>query len=92
MAVDLLLAVCMLVQEVANMLVHLSLINIYKEYLVDVEKGAVLIQSGITCLPLPEQKCLQLVTGPWPCKTFAKHIFLSPMQAGLQIPAMKPGD
>ena len=33
---------------------------------------------GITCLPLPEQACIQLVTGPLPCRNCGKA-FSSPL-------------
>ena len=31
--------------------------------------------SGITCLPLPEQVCIQLVTGPLHCRNCGKAFF-----------------
>merc|ERR1712074_207377 len=34
--------------------------------------------SGITCLPLPEQACIQLVTGPLLCRNCGKA-FSSPL-------------
>jgi len=36
------------------------------------------IVSGITCLPLPEQACIQLVTGLLPCRNCGKA-FSSPL-------------
>ena len=48
--------------------------------------------SGITCLPFPEQACIQLVTGPLHCRNCGKAFFLSQMRAKLQTPAMESGD
>ena len=103
-AVDLLLAVCMLVQEMADMLFHSGILCQWQDFLYkpcmnvsgdakycyndNVFTHPIAIQlrshldtqppSGITCLPLPEQACIWLVTGALPCQNCGKA-FPSPL-------------
>ena len=54
---------------------------IYREFdgqLLELEAAMYRIISGITCVPLPEQACIQLVTGPLLCQNCGKA-FSSPL-------------